>query len=310
MLTSCGRKKTGQPYDIKSFNESLIFTDDESGVRLKGFSDELCVPYTESGINGEGVNAEAFGLFSVDGCEVISQKNAFERVYPASTTKIMTCLLALENCSLTEYVTVPKESEITVSGSSMADLKPGDRMTMEDMLHALMVPSGNDAAAAIAVHIGGSLENFAQMMNERALSLGATNTHFANPHGLPDDDHYTTVYDMYLIFNEALKNPDFCRISQTSSYEAAFTNSYELTDRRAQWTSGNGFYNGKFTLPDGLTYTAGKTGHTNAAGYCLVLSEKDTAGNDYISIIMKAPSYDDLYGGMINLCSKASCENQ
>lgn len=310
LFTGCGKKNFADPYDVRALDTAEILKGEESGIKARGFAADLCVPETEDR-NTENVNAEAFGLFSVDGEDVISQKSLFEKVYPASTTKIMTCLLALEMCDLSEYVTVPEESVITVSGSSMADLKPGDRMTMEDMLHALMVPSGNDAAVAIACHIAGSIENFAELMNKKARSMGATGTHFVNPHGLPDEEHYTTVYDMYLIFNEAIKNEDFCRISGTGQYSATYTNSkYVETEgdfhKESTWTSGNGFYNGSFTLPSGLSYFAGKTGHTNAAGFCLVLGEKDTQGKKYISIIMKAGTYEDLYHGMISLTDKIS----
>lgn len=300
---SCGRTIENK-YNVSSFNCEGILDDEVLGIKADGFASGLCVPEIDSDIFTDGVNAEAFALFDTDGSKIISQKNLFEKVYPASTTKIMTCLLALELCDLDEYITVPEESKITVSGSSMADLKPGDRMKMEDMLHALMVPSGNDAAAAIAVYIGGSIDNFAEMMNRRAKELGATHTNFVNPHGLPDDEHYTTVYDMYLIFNEALKNKDFCRIASAAEYSATFTNSIELTDRSETWTSGNGFYNGKYKLNNSLSVVAGKTGHTNAAGFCLVLSEADKEGKKYISIIMKADIYENLYNGMIKLTDK------
>lgn len=302
-LTSCG-KTIDNKYKISSFDCSGILDDEVLGIKGRGFAADLCVPSEISDFNTDGVNAEAFALFDVSGDRIVSQKNLFEKVYPASTTKIMTCLLALELCDMSEYITVPEESKITVAGSSMADLKPGDRMTVEDMLYALMVPSGNDAAAALAVYIGGSLDNFADIMNRRARELGATHTHFANPHGLPDENHYTTVYDMYLIFNEAIKNDDFCRIASTAERSARFTNSSELIDRSAVWTTGNGFLNGKYSLNDRLSVVAGKTGHTNAAGYCLVLSEADDNGNRFISIVMKADIYENLYNGMKKLTDK------
>ena len=151
---------------------------------------------------------------------MLSQKGIYDRVYPASTTKILTCLVALEHGDLSDTVTVPEEARITVSGSSMADLKVGDQLSLQDLLYGLMIPSGNDAAAAVAVYIAGSEEAFAEMMNETALRLGATQSHFVNPHGLPDDNHYTTPYDMYLIFQAAMKNPDFRDIIATTSHDA------------------------------------------------------------------------------------------
>lgn len=305
MITGCGKEELANPYHAENLNMKVFFEGEENIIKAEGFAKNLCVP-ADSDQNTENVNAEGFGFFSVDDAEVLSQKNVYERLYPASTTKIMTCLLALELCDLDEMVTVPEESVITVAGSSMADLTPGDHMLMEDMLHALMVPSGNDAAAAIAVHIGGTIENFAEMMNRRAKELGATSTHFVNPHGLPDEDHYTTPYDLYLIFNEALKYPDFRRISSTVSYTAEFTNikDKQTPERTATWDSGNGFYQQVFALPEGVHYTAGKTGHTNAAGFCLVLAEEDAEGKDYISVVLKAPDYESLYNGTKKLVEK------
>jgi len=306
MLFSACTRQFSDPYNIGSFDPESIAKAEISAAKAEGFASDLCV--TEDGdLQSDGVNAEAFGFFAVSDKEVKSQKNVFEKVYPASTTKIMTCLLAIELSDPEEYVTVPKESEIDISGSSMADLKVGDRLKMKDMLYALMVPSGNDAAAAIAVHISGSIEEFAKLMNKRANELGATHTHFVNPHGLPDEDHYTTVYDMYLIFNETIKYPQFRQVSSTASYTAKVLNeTASEKEREVTWTSGNGFYNGKYTLPDQLRFFAGKTGHTNAAGFCLVLGESSAEGKEFISIIMKSPIYEYLYDGMIRLTGKYS----
>ena len=302
-LSGCSQE-FGSAYDCGSFDSGELLSDEICGIRAKGFASDLCVPEFSGEKNSENVNAEAFALFDTDTLEVVSQKNIYEKVYPASTTKILTCLLALELCDPEEYVTVPGESKIEISGSSMADLKVGDRMKMKDMLYALMVPSGNDAAAAIAVHIGGSVEGFAEMMNRRAEELGAVRSHFTNPHGLPDEDHYTCVYDLYLIFNEALKHPEFMEISSAKEKTVLIRNSLDLTEREVTWTSGNGFYSGKFSLPAGLTCNSGKTGHTNAAGFCLVLGELTESGSQCISIIMKAPLYEDLYNGMVRLTGK------
>lgn len=302
LLSACS-KQLSEPYDASKFESKELLANEITEVRGKGFAADLCVPETDGDSNTDGVNAEAFALFDKDGKTVLSQKNIYEKVYPASTTKIMTCLLALELCDPEETVTVPKEAEIDVSGSSMASLKPGDQLKMKDLLYALMVPSGNDAAVAIATHISGSVEEFAKLMNQRAAQLGATGTHFVNPHGLPDEDHYTTVYDMYLIFQEALKFDEFRKVSSAKEKTVTVKDT-EGQERQITWTSGNGFYNGKYSLPGGLEYVAGKTGHTNAAGFCLVLGETDQDGKECISIIMKAPIYEDLYNGMVHLTGK------
>src|SRR5699024_3631243 len=138
------------------------------------------------------------------GGTALFQKNALQQMNPASTTKIMTALLALKYGNLSDLVTVTDAAVITETGSSMAGILPGDKLTLEQLLYGLMMPYGNDAANAIAVHIAGSVEAFADMMNEEAWRIGATGTHFVNANGLTAEGHYTTAYDLYLMFHEAL----------------------------------------------------------------------------------------------------------
>ena len=288
-------------YNINNFDMDSVYND--GSLRAEPFAAALCVPDFDGDMDAEGVDAEGFLLFNTDTGEVISAHNIYERLYPASTTKIMTCLLALKYGDLTDTVIVPEESEITEAGSSMADLAPGDKINLGDLLYGLMVPSGNDAAVAVACHISGSTEAFVELMNKEAHALGATGTHFTNPHGLPDDDHYTTAYDLYLMMNEALKYDEFRKIASTASYTAEVTDS-EGNEKNLTWETGNGFMAGKFSLPQGLNVEAAKTGHTNAAGFCLVMGEASDTGDNYISVTMKAGSYDALYNGTTTLLQK------
>ena len=302
MLGGCSKA-----FDNKyTYSETDMF--DQAGTELlaEGFASGLCVAEADTDVNTSNVDAAAFGLFSVDDKQVIAQHNIYNKMYPASTTKILTCLIALEKGDLDDIVTVPEESQITVSGSSMANLKTGDQLTLRDLLYGLMVPSGNDAAVAIACHIAGDTESFVKLMNEKAAELGATHSHFMNPNGLPDDEHYTTVYDMYLIFNEAIKNEEFTRIACTSEYSCTVRNpsDTEEPERTVSWKCGNAFLSGKFPFADNMQILCGKTGHTNAAGFCLVLGETDNAGKRYISIVMNAPQYETLYSSMRQLAAK------
>ena len=301
-LCSCSAELS-EPYSTERLSQLNIAAETDDGYKAEGFASALCVPEDEAPLNAEGVNAAAFGLFNVTTGEYVSGSGLFEQVYPASTTKILTCLLALENGDLDAIVTIPEESDITVSGSSMADLKPGDQLSLRDLLYGLMVPSGNDAAVAIAHYISGGVSEFSDLMNERAHSIGATHSHFSNPHGLPSDDHYTTAYDMYLIFNEAMKHPEFAQFASMKEYTAQVTGA-DGTVREVTWENGNGFLAGRFELPDGVELKAGKTGHTNAAGFCLVLSETAPSGDELISVVFNAPTYDDLYNGMSTLVGK------
>ena len=308
LCTGCGRTESlSDPYTF-SENTASALADNDDKLRLKGFADKLCVADEDTDIDVDDVNAGAFGLFSLDDEEILSQHNIFEKVYPASTTKILTCLVALKRGNLDDVVTIPEASDITVTGSSMADLEVGDKLTLRELLYALMVPSGNDAAAAIAEHIGGDIQGFAKLMNLEARSLGATHSNFTNPHGLPDENHYTTVYDMYLIFNEAMKYDEFRTISRTKSYSCTLNTAEgsENPEREAIWESGNAFYNDKFSFARNMQIVAGKTGHTNAAGFCLVLGEVGESGKEYVSIIFNSPIYEELYASMRNLCEKSS----
>ncbi len=146
----------------------------------------------------------------------------------------------------------------------------------------------------------GSVDAFAEMMNEEALTLGATNSHFINPHGLPDDNHYTTAYDMYLIMNAAVKYSLFNEIIQMDSYTTVYHDK-NGAEKEVSVNNTNYYIQGTATAPGGITVIGGKTGTTNAAGHCLILLSRDTSSKPYISIIMRAEDKDALYGQMTDL---------
>lgn len=275
----------------------------QENAQADSFAKELCVVTGTEGEADAFVTAEAAAIFGVDTKEVIFQKNPFERLYPASITKIMTALIAIRDGNLSDMVTVGPETVITETGASLAHINPGDTLTMEQLLYGLMLPSGNDAGAAIAVHMAGSTDAFAEKMNETAHALGATDTHFVNPHGLSNEDHYTTAYDLYLIFNEAMKYPEFQKIIGTVSYRAEYTDGTGQT-KIQEWKNSNQYLNGKSKAPDGITILGGKTGTTRAAGSCLILGSQDESGNDYISVVLKAESRDVLYDNMTKIIGK------
>ena len=268
-----------------------------------GFASDLCVVEDEGSFDSNYVTSEAAALFDVSDRETLYSKEAFERLYPASITKIMTALIAIRDGDLTDSVTVGPETVITETGASLAHINPGDTLTMEQLLYGLMLPSGNDAGAAIAVHMAGSTEAFAEKMNETAHALGATDTHFVNPHGLNNEDHYTTAYDLYLIFNEALKYPEFRKIIGTVFYQAQYTDSTGQA-KTQEWKNSNQYLNGKSKAPEGVAVIGGKTGTTIAAGSCLILGCQDESGNDYISVVLKAENRDVLYDNMTKIMGK------
>lgn len=304
MLLSGCRQGTASKYVYAPERmEAMLASEPDERDLAPVFAGDLCVVTGEEPGADSGVTAEAAATFSLDDHRVIVQKNPFERLYPASITKVMTALLAIEAGNLEEEVKVGQETVITESGASLCHINPGETLTMEELLYGLMLPSGNDAGAAIAVHMDGSIEAFSNRMNERAHALGATDTHFMNPHGLTDEQHYTTAYDLYLIFNEALKHPEFRKIIGTAVYTAQYTDA-QNQPKTQEWKNSNQYLTGQTATPEGLTVIGGKTGTTMAAGSCLIIGSLDSQQHEYISVVLKAESRVKLYENMTNIIQK------
>ena len=204
-----------------------------------------------------------------------------------------------------DAVTANDDVVIHEAGASMAGIKPGDTFTLEQLLYGLMIPSGNDAANAIADHIAGSTDAFVEKMNAKAKELGATHTHFVNANGLHSTDHYTTAYDLYLIFNEALKLPLFCEIINAQSYTADYTDANGVAKQQV-WKVGNWYLKGDREAPEGVTVLGGKTGTTQAAGYCLIMASDGDDGKEYISVVLKSANRPSLYDNMTEILTKIS----
>lgn len=278
------------------------FTEDT----LASFSGELCVDSRES-ITMPGVNLEASyasGLFDLNNKEVLYAENIYEQLPPASITKIMTALVALKYGNLEDKITVTENCKITESGAQLFGFKPGDVITLDQALNVLLINSANDVGLIIAEHIGGSIENFNAMMNAEAQALGATNTHFCNPHGLTEEGHYSTVYDLYLIFNEVIQYERFREIIQLTSYTSVYTDA-NGNQRNIDVRNTNQYFMGNVEAPENITILGGKTGTTNAAGNCLILYIKDNAGNPFISVILRADKRENLYNDMNRLLEAA-----
>lgn len=234
-----------------------------------------------------GISAGQAILIDGDKGKVLYEKCADERAYPASTTKIMTALIVLETLEkndspMEQKVRVPACAE-GVEGSSLY-LKDGEEISIEDLLYGLMLVSGNDAAVALAEIIGGSQENFVKMMNEKAKELGCRNTHFVNPNGLFDEDHYTTARDMAVISMEAMKDPAFRKIVLATSWKADREESSYVT-----------FPNKNKTVYEYQGGNGIKIGYTTDSGRTLVASsERD--GKTMICVVMSAPDwFNDAY---------------
>lgn len=213
------------------------------------------------------ITSEAAILMDVDSGTILYAKNATQKMYPASTTKLMTALLTVENSE--------PEDIITFSSNAIQSLKPGDshigmrrneKMTAKDCLYGLLLPSANEVANALAEHIGGSIEEFVSLMNERAEQLGTVNTNFSNPNGLQDENHYSCAYDLALIIQECIKNSTYLEVASTPTY---VRESDELLNKEIPMATTNDMLrrNRQYYNPDVI---CGKTGWTEGAGRCLV----------------------------------------
>lgn len=230
------------------------------------------------------IRSNAAILYEVTSGELVYEKNGKQKAYPASTTKIMTALLALENCEMDEPVTVTRTALNTVSpGSSIAGLQNGEVLTMYEMLECLLVASGNDAASVIAVHIGGTVAQFVEMMNERSRDLGCTSTHYTNPSGLHDEEHYTTAEDLLKVTVEAMKHPEFVEIVGSAQVTIPETNK---VDHPRYFNNTNQLISQAVTSENLYSKATGiKTGHTTPAGYCLV-SSAESGDLSYIAVVL------------------------
>lgn len=227
------------------------------------------------------LSAQAYVLYCVENDTVILQKNAVEKMRVASTTKIMTTLLALEHCEVDDPIV--KFSETMIAEGSSMYLKVGDSVHLSDLATGMMMASGNDAANATALTISKSLEEFSVLMNKRVKEIGMENTNFVTPSGLDDENHYSTALDMAKLMSEALQNERFCEITKSKALSVEF-----LTPRK-QVTYNN--HNRLLSLYDYCI--GGKTGYTKSAGRCLVsASRKD--GVTLVAVTLNAPSdWDD-----------------
>ena len=261
----------------------------------------LSVQAEEYWPEGPTVEGEAAIVMEASTGTVLYEKNAYEQLYPASITKIMTALLAVENSSMDEQVTFSMDAVYKTEGSGISR-DVDEVMSMKDCLYGLMLESSNECAYAIAEHVGGTYDNFVQMMNEKAAELGCTHTHFNNPHGLPDENHYTCARDMALISQEALKNETFRLITSTRRYTIPPTNKHAqetyLTNHHKMLNNWRG---DSTYLYDGCI--GGKTGYTSVADSTLVtFAERD--GMTLICVVMKekAPGHYVDTTNLLNYC--------
>lgn len=252
-------------------------------------------------------SADIVYLISLDNGAIIFDKNADKQTAPASLTKIVTAILVIENCQDLDTVITIKQSSIDAlagTGSSTAGLVAGEEISVRNLLYCMLVKSANEAALALADYIGGSVSEFVDMMNKFAQDAGCENTHFMNPHGLDQDDHYTTAQDLAVFTKHALTLPIFAEIVNTVNYKLPATNkSAERNLLSTNWIINPNFKTYYYSYAQGI-----KTGSTAKAGRC-VISKASKDGYNYLCVVMNAPLEDVNGDGNPDNCAFLECKN-
>lgn len=302
-LCGCGNRTYSFPYNTEYGVSSFQIVRTFNETKAEPFAQDLCIVTEDISLEGvENVSGAAL-LCDVNNAEALFSQGVHERLHPASLTKVMTALVAIKYGSMEQQLTATEVVNISESGAQLCGLKAGDTMTLSQALHILLMYSANDVAMMVAEGVGGSVDQFLALMNEEAKALGATNTHFANPHGLTAEDHYTTAYDIYLIFNEAIKYETFREIIHMTSYSTVYYDK-NGNEKEISVNTTNRYLKELWEVPDNVTIIGGKTGTTNAAGHCLVLLSRDTTGAPFISVILRSESGDVLYEDMTELLTE------
>ena len=266
--TGCSDEAIAFSYNPDYKVSAFRISGDTGFETADAFASGLCVVNGDINTDNSAVDmtdATSAGLFDLNSRTVLYAKNIHERLAPASLTKLMTAVVALKYGNPNDVITVSSNMGNLESGAVVCGLAEGDQLTLNQALHALLIKSANDAAVAIAEHIGGSVEGFADMMNEEAQAIGATNSHFVNPHGLNAENHYVTAYDMYLIFNEALKYDTVNEIISMTSYDTVYTDK-NGNEKTLSVKNTNQYLAGNVAAPDRVTVIGGKTGTADKTG--------------------------------------------
>lgn len=302
---------------VSIFNNSVRDEYPEAGQMKFGISEMLkasdTTEYTMDDTvvyRSDNTNAELFDdcyyalLINETDHQVLAAKNVHERMYPASMTKYMTAMVVCDkiesgDINLNSTVTLTRDYDLTYDGVAPADIFYGDEISVKDLLYGLMIESNNYYALILADYVAGSEEAFCVLMNQKAKSIGASNTHYMNPHGLDNPEHYSTAYDIYLITKEAYKYDLIRTIDEFESYSYSYISSEGYLINR-EITPSNYFLNGNVELPANFDINVWKTGTTDGAGNCLSMYVTRD-GKDYIVIASSGDSKAVLYDSMVEL---------
>ncbi|HHX55417.1 MAG TPA: D-alanyl-D-alanine carboxypeptidase [Clostridiales bacterium] len=301
-LTSCTKNNNIPNYKDINTQEKQQIQVVNSNINVSDFySGDLAVIPVEEDSYDENITASSSLLVNVTDNDFVFADSIYQKLYPASITKIITALVVLEQGNLDDKVVVSKNAcSIYEEGAKLCGFTEGDEIELRSLLSIFLIYSGNDAGIALAEHISGSEEEFAKEMNKTSKRLGAVHSNFVNPHGLHDDNHYTTAYDLYLIFNELLNYDEFISIINKSSVTASYLQ-VNKEIKTHQYMNTNRYLLGRTSKPENVSVIGGKTGTTQKAGSCLILYSLDNNEKEYISVILQAESGNYLYDQMTHL---------
>lgn len=295
------------PFKITdSFASYYAKNKEEVGSDLKGMASDLAVLSDSEATDPNYQSNDYADLLINDSTnEVLESYHCFDRLYPASITKVMTALLTLEHGNMDDEITLKHDINLTENGAVISTLTKGDTVTVGQVFHTMLIKSANDCAVILAEYVAGSESKFIDMMNAKAKELGATHTHFVNPNGLHDNNHYTTAYDLYLIFKEAVKYDTFVDTVSSKDYTMTYTTPNK-TQINEYMQSTNYYLLNEFPVPEGVVMYGGKTGTTSMAKSCLILMTKNKKGERFFSVVLGAETKDMLYSSMSQLLEKTA----
>ena len=296
LLNGCSKANkydTNIPLTIRSTTSIPI-------VKPKGMATQNAViSYDAYVYDDTAFDYEAGLLINNTNNSVVTATNPHKQIYPASMTKILTAIVVMDavkskQISLSDTVVISKPITFNESDVAALGLQVGDYITVDELMHGLLIASYNDCAVALARYVAGSVEEFVELMNTKAAELGATNSHFVNPHGLHDDNHYTTPYDLYLMFKEFLANDTLLEIDSNASYNMLWYRDSGKVE--CTITATNYFLSSIVDMPTGYQITGWKTGTTDKAGSCIMLEFiNENTEEKYICLVANAPDHDTLY---------------
>lgn len=298
IFSSCS-KKLNNAYD---FSTRKAFLYEENKIRnATAFSNKLFIPSPDTNELAQRVTVDTYLLASENGdsSSIHKYKSAYTKRSIASLTKIITFLTVINECDDLEREVVVSANSVNLGvHSSMAGLKRGDTVKIIDLLYGLMLPSGNDCAIALAENVGNSVSDFVVLMNRYAEKLGCSHSHFTNPHGLDDEFHYSTAFDMYLFLREANKNELFRKIIGTNEYTITVRDETGNT-RDILLKQTNKYITGEVTPNENILIIGGKTGSTEKAGKCLaIISKNKTNNEEFYSVVLYSSTDQTVYRNM------------